>query len=65
MQFIRDIAHEYAADYRKLLQKGHTEMERQDFLLDVNARNATIAVEAGTELAREFRKAFADSAFVR
>lgn len=64
MQFIRDLGYEYAAEYRALKDKGHSEMERQDFLLDVNARQAMIAVEASTELANEFRRAFADSAFV-
>lgn len=63
MQFIRNIGHEYAATYRSMLTNG-SEMDRHNFLLDVNARESQLENEIGVEFAREFRQAFADSAFV-
>ncbi len=63
MQFIRNLGYEYATTYRSMLT-GCSEMERQNFLLDVNARETLLDSEIGADFAREFRQAFADSAFV-
>lgn len=64
MDFIRELGHEYAADYRAMLD-GSSELEREDFLLNVNAREAELERVVGADYAREFRRAFADSAFVQ
>lgn len=63
LSYIRDLGYEYAYRYRALPSSA-SEMERQSFLLDVHARETRIHDEVGAEYAREFRNAFADSAFV-
>lgn len=62
--YIREIGYEYAARYRAIPPSAG-DMARQDFLLDVKARESRIEYEVGAEYAREFHKAFADSAFTK
>ncbi len=62
MKYLMDLGYEYAARYRALSSSAG-EMERQDFLLDVQARETRIRNEIGTEYALKFHEAFADSAF--
>ena len=60
--YVRDLGYRHAAKYRQL-DKGSTEMERQGFLLNIQALESRLNDEVGEEYAHEFRQAFADSAF--
>ncbi len=62
--YIREIGYEYATRYRAI-RPSTGDMVRQDFLLDVKSRETRIAHEVGIEYAREFHKAFTDSAFTK
>jgi len=64
LQYLRNLGYEYAARYRAIGNTRATEMNRQDFLLDVRARETEIRDRVGNEYARVFAKAFADSAFI-
>lgn len=64
-RFLRESAWDYARRYRAMLTDGSTEMQRMDFLLDVNARQTQIDTEVGPDYAIIFRRAFADSAFTK
>lgn len=61
MQYVRDIAYEYASYYNMMVEHHAPEMERQDFLLDVKSRQTRLRHEVGEAYAREFGQAFEDS----
>lgn len=63
MQYIDSIAEDYACRYRQLLAEGSTEMQREDFLLDLNAKLHEVEQEAGHVYAIRFKKTFTESAF--
>ena len=64
LSYVRELGYRHAELYRKLTDKS-TEMQRQDFLLNIQALETRLADEVGEEYAHTFRQAFADSAFVK
>lgn len=65
MEYIHTIATDYATRYRLLIEQGSSEMQREEFLLNLNSRIAQIEKKAGRIYAQEFSQVFADSAFIK
>lgn len=63
LEFVQKIGHQYASTYRSM-QTTATELELQDFILDVKARSYIIEHDIGTIYSEAFLTAFSDSAFV-
>lgn len=65
MQYVRDIAYEYAGYYNTMVRHHAPEMERQNFLFDMKARQTQLKNYVGKEYAEEFYRAFADSVAIK
>lgn len=64
MNYIDSIAINYATQYRQLVEHGSSEMQREEFLLNLNSRLDEIKREAGAIYVNEFKRVFTDSAFI-
>lgn len=62
--YVKELGYRHAEMYRRLDSRS-TEMQRQDFLLNIRALETRLADEVGDDYARAFRQAFADSAFTK
>lgn len=60
LQYIRELGYQYAHKYN-VMRDNSTEMEKEDFLLDLRSRQCMLYDSVGKIYSDEFIKAFADS----